>query len=176
MPTGSRRHVLYQALMLRSPDLPALQTAISRKRKNVRAHFHPAGQRPYALSLHAKRQSVQTNTPTVLALINAYQARTGHTDYRLAKIAGISPSVISRLRAGGRPGWEVCYALAGAMGLPPEQLFRAAGLLPSRPEIPAAELDQLNRLYSKLSPWQKRLVLKLVSALLDDQDQPAHYQ
>lgn len=157
--------------MLRVPDFPALQNAVAGKRKAVSARRARGWH-----CLQAKYHCRQTHTPTLIEIIDQYQARTGHTDYRLAKIAGISPSVISRIRAGGRPGWEVCYALAGAMGLPPEQLFRAAGLLPSRPEIPAAELDQLNRLYSKLSPWQKRLVLKLVSALLNDQDQPAHYQ
>jgi len=60
----------------------------------------------------------------------------GWTDYRLAKEAGISTSILSRARNDGVvPKWEVCVAIAEALNVPPVLAFRKAGLLPADPNI-----------------------------------------
>ncbi len=56
-------------------------------------------------------------------------AQRGWSDHQLARHAGISHSVISKARSGLPPKWEACEAIANALKLPPEQVFRQAGLL-----------------------------------------------
>ena len=154
--------------MLRSPSSLDLQTTIFQKRKSLRMQVQHRKPQTASIAFRYRNYVGTANYPSIVEIIDQYQARTGHTDYRLAKIAGISPSVISRIRSGRPPGWVVCNALATAMDRPHELLFRSAGLLPPAAEVPTLELDQLNRSFSKLAGWQKRLVLRLVNALLDD--------
>lgn len=79
----------------------------------------------------------------------------------LAKAAGLYQStlgnVLNRERSAGA---DVCTALARALKLPPEEVFRRAGLLP---ELPAPDNDiTLKRLYEyvkRLSPDDRLLVL-----------------
>lgn len=58
----------------------------------------------------------------------------GWSDHQLSRRAGLSHSVISKARSGTAPKWEACEALAGALQMPAEQVFRAAGLLPIETE------------------------------------------
>ncbi len=54
----------------------------------------------------------------------------------LARAAGISSATISHLYSGARkPGPEVAVAIAKGLNLPPEYVFRQAGLLPPRTEV-----------------------------------------
>ena len=73
----------------------------------------------------------------------------------LAKAAGLYQStvwkVLNRERTAGS---DVCTALARAMKLPPELVFRKAGLLP---ELPASEDDPT---FSELLSYVKRLSTK----------------
>jgi transcriptional regulator with XRE-family HTH domain len=62
--------------------------------------------------------------------LNRELSSRGWSDNQLARQAGISHSVISRARSGHLPKWEACEALAVALGLPAELVFRKAGLLP----------------------------------------------
>ena len=52
------------------------------------------------------------------------------SDYRLAKHAGISHSVLSKARSGTLPKWDACLAIAKALGFNPVLIFEKAGLLP----------------------------------------------
>ncbi len=72
-----------------------------------------------------------TNPDTFIDWLNKELINKGWTDYQLAKQAGISHSVISKARQGTLPKWEACEAIARALGLPPETVYRKAGLLPS---------------------------------------------
>lgn len=54
----------------------------------------------------------------------------------LARNSNISTSQITRILNGQRnAGEETVRAFAKALKLPPEQVFRAAGLLPPKPEV-----------------------------------------
>lgn len=90
-------------------------------------------------------------------------AQRGWSDHQLARRAGLSHSVISRARSGVNPKWEACEALAMALELPPEIVFRKAGLLaPLHGE--AGELEEWRYLLAQL-PERDRYELLLIARL-----------
>ncbi len=66
--------------------------------------------------------------------LNGELSARGWSDYYLAKKSGLTPSVISRARAGTLPKWDACVKIARGLDLPAEIVFRAAGLLPEDPD------------------------------------------
>src|SRR4030042_1240614 len=57
------------------------------------------------------------------------------SDNNLAVKAGIHPSVISKARSGDRGiGWDAAFAIAQALELPPEIVFKKLELLPTSAE------------------------------------------
>ena len=55
----------------------------------------------------------------------------GWNNSELARHAGLVPSAVSQVITGSRhPGPDFCQSLAQALSLPPETVFRRAGLLP----------------------------------------------
>jgi transcriptional regulator with XRE-family HTH domain len=75
----------------------------------------------------------------------------------LSKRTGISQAHISRIFSGNRKaGPDALRAIAKALGLPPDFLFRRAGLLPPTKE----ELDELeqewNQIFSNVSTDEER--------------------
>lgn len=75
----------------------------------------------------------------------------GLSQNRLAKLAGVSQGAIAHVINGRRnPGPELCEGVARAFKIPPEDVFRIAGLLPpAREEDPTD--DELLFLYDQLS-------------------------
>ena len=70
----------------------------------------------------------------------------------LARRANVSQSVLSMIYSEARsPGPEVLTAIAGALHVPPEIVFRIAGLLPAAPED-RPDLEELSFLYLDLPP------------------------
>lgn len=61
----------------------------------------------------------------------------GWNQSELAVAAGVTRTAISDVLSGRRnPGVELCNSLARALRLPPEVVFRHAGLLPAKKENP----------------------------------------
>jgi transcriptional regulator with XRE-family HTH domain len=87
----------------------------------------------------------------------------GWNDHQLAQRAGISHSVMSKARRGTMPKWEACAAIAAALNLPAEVVFRQAGLLPELGEEKSALLE-LRLLLPQLSP-RDRLELVQIARL-----------
>ena len=56
-------------------------------------------------------------------------SRRGWSEFRLAKEAGLSHGSVYRIGKGARPGWKAAGAIAAALGMPEELVFRKAGLL-----------------------------------------------
>lgn len=81
--------------------------------------------------------------------------------------AGISQSTLSMIYSQSRKaGTDVCNAIAGALKLPPDEVFRAAGLLPP---VPAADntLKRIEHLYEKLEdPDNKQRALEYIESLV----------
>ena len=75
----------------------------------------------------------------------------GWNDHQLARRAGISHSVISKARRGTMPKWEACAAIARALNIPADLVFRQAGLLPALPDEESA-LVELRALIAQLTP------------------------
>ena len=61
----------------------------------------------------------------------------GLTQRELARRAHVSQGSVGNVIRGDRkPGEKLCRALAIVLGLPPEEVFRAAGILPPDPGKP----------------------------------------
>lgn len=59
----------------------------------------------------------------------------GWSQAELARNADVSRTAISDVISGKHSaGFDLCVAISHALKLPPETVFRAAGLLPSKPE------------------------------------------
>jgi transcriptional regulator with XRE-family HTH domain len=87
----------------------------------------------------------------------------GWSDHQLARRAGLSHSVISKARSGASPKWEACEALARALDLPPEIVFRKAGLLSPLSGEPA-DLEEWRHLLALL-PERDRYELLQIARL-----------
>ena len=86
----------------------------------------------------------------------------GWNNSELARRAGLVPSAVSQVIAGNRgPGPEFCRSVARALSLPPEMVFRRAGLLP---ELPGPEEDvtfgELLDVVHQLSAEEREEVLR----------------
>lgn len=88
----------------------------------------------------------------------------------LAKLAGISEGAISHLFAGRRkPGKDLCLGIATAFKIPPEQVYRIAGILP--PEASEnAWADQQAYLLSQLTdPALKGVAENFIKSLVEQE-------
>jgi len=85
----------------------------------------------------------------------------------LARASGIDTAVISNLINGKRgPGEDTCTAIAHALDLPPETVYRAAGLLP--PVTPTMEdTEEALHLFAQLSPEERQEMIDFMRMKLD---------
>ena len=95
--------------------------------------------------------------------------RRGWSDNQLAKRAGISHSVISKARSGSLPKWEACEAIAGALRMPPETVFRAASLLPKETEG-EVDFDEWRYILALLPEKERYELLQIARLKLELQD------
>jgi transcriptional regulator with XRE-family HTH domain len=90
----------------------------------------------------------------------------------IAEVEGITSATISRiLSMERRAGPESCVAIAHALQLPAEVVFRKAGLLPKEQE-PTPGIQELNFLYSQLSEDDRENVLIQIRALVREKAPP----
>lgn len=98
-------------------------------------------------------------------LLNELKSRS-MSQAELARRSAITPAQISRIISGQRgAGEEALRLIADALKLPPEIVFRAAGLLPDAPP-PTEQQEQLIYLYSQLSEDQKNMLIEYANFLL----------
>lgn len=91
----------------------------------------------------------------------------GWTQADLVKASRVTSAQISRILNGTRdPGPDVCNAIARALVIPPETVFRAAGLLP--PALSSnPTLEEANYKLAKLQDWQQQIVMRFIDSLLE---------
>lgn len=83
----------------------------------------------------------------------------------LARRSGLTTATISRiLQETRKPGHEACEAIARALDLPPETVFRAAGLLPPNNEQEAIN-EILRYKIAELTPDQQEDLLVFIEYL-----------
>lgn len=67
-------------------------------------------------------------------LLNELESR-GWRSVDLATEAKLTKGTVSNILNGNRnPGWDACLSIANALQIPPEDVFKRAGLLPGRRE------------------------------------------
>ncbi len=80
---------------------------------------------------------------------------------------GSLSNIINDLR---RPGPDICRAIANALQVPPEKVFRQAGLLPPKPETDE-RLEKAMHLFQQLSPEKQQFVLDALQTWVErDED------
>jgi transcriptional regulator with XRE-family HTH domain len=89
---------------------------------------------------------------------------------RLAKAAQISPASISDILSGRRKiGKDLATAIANALKLPPEQVFRAAGILPpEKDEDPWVE--EMSHKLSQMSPGLRTVAERLINSMVEGEE------
>ena len=99
-------------------------------------------------------------------LINELKNR-NWSQSELATKAGLHRQVVSSYIGGQRqkPDVEILVAIARALKIPPEQIFRAAGYLPESKDITPDE-EQLLYQYRLLEQDKKEIVVMLVENML----------
>lgn len=87
----------------------------------------------------------------------------------LARRAGVSGAMVSLVvNEQKNPGSEFCSGIARALDIPPETVFRKAGLLPSQPDkSERAELALY--LFDRLSLAQQQTALTIIRSLLEQE-------
>lgn len=91
--------------------------------------------------------------------LDEQENRLGLSDYEIAKRGKFSHSVLSRARAGIPPKWDVCVSVAEVVKVPPEQVFRMAGLLPLNPDEDEWD-ERIQHLLRKFPPEEKKKIVK----------------
>lgn len=86
----------------------------------------------------------------------------------LARRSGLTRGAVSNYVNGRVPDDQALRKIAKAFNMPPENVFRAAGLLPKSSNDPWA--DELLHKINQLNPSGKKMIEKFLQVLLDEQD------
>jgi transcriptional regulator with XRE-family HTH domain len=87
-----------------------------------------------------------------------------------ARRCGVSESTISRVVSGKRnPSSDLCRKMAEVLHLPPERVFRKAGLLPQTPEESPGIKEALY-LFRQLPEDERVRILLIMRTLLEEQE------
>jgi transcriptional regulator with XRE-family HTH domain len=87
----------------------------------------------------------------------------------LARAAKVSRSAISEVISGKRQvGKGLATSIAHALKLPPEQVFRAAGILPPEKEDPWVE--EMAHKLDQLSPGLRAVAERFINSMVDGEE------
>lgn len=93
----------------------------------------------------------------------------GISQSELARRAGLSRAAISDIVSGRRGiGKNAATSIARALKLPPEEVFRAAGILPPNPKDDPWVKDMMHKL-DQLHPAQRKVAEWLIKKLAEDE-------
>lgn len=96
--------------------------------------------------------------------------RRGWSFREFAQRARLSSSMVSKVVTGAvLPKWGFCLKVARALDLPPETVFRLAGLLPPE-SADRSKLREMNHLFTRLSPEDQERFIVLIRAYLKSQE------
>jgi transcriptional regulator with XRE-family HTH domain len=95
--------------------------------------------------------------------------RKGWNQSDLARAAHLGKGSLSDIISGRRKvGSEVARAIADALKLPPEQVFRAAGILPPEKEDPW--VDEMSHKLGQLSPGLRGVAERFINSMLEGEE------
>jgi len=105
---------------------------------------------------------MDTNTISFAEWLEGELSRRGWRPNDLSKAAGLYPGTIGRiLNETRQAGPDVCRAIADALQLPAELVFRKAGLLPPKPADPPG-LDEWIHAYVSAEQAEREDLLEFV--------------
>ncbi len=94
----------------------------------------------------------------------------------LARQAGVTRAAINGILSGARgPGTDLCLGIARAFNLPPETVYRKAGLLPPVPKE-IEKKNELSYIVSQLSPQEVDDLILYTRLRLQISEQRAKYK
>jgi transcriptional regulator with XRE-family HTH domain len=97
--------------------------------------------------------------------LNEQLMQRGWDQAELTRRSRISSGLLSRIYAGERhPGPTTCRAIARALHLPPEEVFRQAGLLPKLRQQPEGS-EELLHLYTEMTEEERSRLLAIARTL-----------
>jgi len=104
--------------------------------------------------------------------MNSRLVEKGWSQADLSKRAQVSPAMVSSVLSGKRePGISFCNSIASVLRVPPEDVYRMAGLLPSEPEPEDKTLYKIQTLYHTLrEDGNKARALQFLEFLTDLED------
>jgi len=102
-------------------------------------------------------------------LINEIETR-NWSQSSLARKAGISRGTLSNIISGARGrGPDTLKAISRALKLPHEQVFRAAGLLPPKPDTDPWIEEQAHKL-TLIPPGMRKIASKFIDSVISDEE------
>ena len=94
----------------------------------------------------------------------------GWNQSNLARRSNITSGQISRIISGTRGiGPDACHAIARALNIPSERVFRKAGFLPSRPHVIGEQKEELDDYYEALSQADRGRLVAIAKTLHEQQ-------
>jgi transcriptional regulator with XRE-family HTH domain len=124
----------------------------------------------HQLEHHSRHNSKTVNTSISFSewLLRALENK-GWSQADLARAANVSRSAISEIISGQRQiGKRTATSLAEALKIPPEQVFRAAGILPPENGDPWA--DEMSHKLSQLSPALRAVAEGLINSMVEGEE------
>jgi transcriptional regulator with XRE-family HTH domain len=85
----------------------------------------------------------------------------------MARRVGVSHTAVANVASGrAQPSPGLCREIARVLQVPPEHVFRRAGLLPPEP-LPTAPVVEANFLFAQLSEGEQKTLLTMMRALVE---------
>lgn len=101
--------------------------------------------------------------------LNSEALRLGLSYSEIARRGGVSPALISQLASGDtNPGDKSCTAISRAFGIPLDEVYRRAGLLPKLPET-EYDKQSLWLRFIQLSPDRRQLLFRTIEAWVEEE-------
>jgi DNA-binding XRE family transcriptional regulator len=107
---------------------------------------------------------------TFIEWLDTQREKHGWTRAKLARMAGVSPTIIYFIAKGKRePGSFLCNGLAKALNLPREEVYRAAGLLQADSH-PGEDAERGGHYLNLMKPGTRKRALTYLESLVGKED------
>jgi DNA-binding XRE family transcriptional regulator len=107
---------------------------------------------------------------TFMEWLDKQRKKRGWTRAKLARVAGVSPTIIYFIARGKRvPGSFLCNGLAKALNLPREEVYRAAGLLEPIYH-PMEDVERGEHYLDLMKPGTRKAALAYLESLLGKEE------
>ncbi len=107
---------------------------------------------------------------TFIEWLDKQREKHGWTRAKLARMAGVSPTIIYLIANGKRePGSLLCNGMAKALNLPREEVYRAAGLLEASTRA-SEEVERGGHYLDVMKPGTRKLALAYLESLLGKEE------